>query len=170
MIELHMSKPRLQLKKHLSNEELEQGYRCCQDPIERSHWHIIWLYAQYGNAAKVAEMTAYSGVWVRKLVKPYNEHGETGLRDLRHDNAGEACTLSEKQQASLVTALAKDAPGMSLWTGPKVAQWIEEKTKVKVHATTGWRYLLRLGHSLQIPRPRHKKAALPEAQVAFKKS
>jgi transposase len=165
-----MSKPRLQLKKHMSIEELARGYRSCQDPIERSHWQIIWLYAQYGNAAKVAERTAYSGVWVRKLVKRYNEGGKESLRDLRHDNPGESCLLSEKQQARLVKALAKEAPGMSLWTGPKVAQWIEEKTEVKVHASTGWRYLVRLDHSLQVPRPRHKKAATPEAQAAFKKN
>jgi transposase len=170
MIDLPMSKPRLELKAHLSVEELEAGYRKCQDPIERSHWQIIWLYAQYENAAKVAEMTAYSGVWVRALVKRYNEAGKDSLRDLRHDNPGEACVLSDKQQASLVKALAKDAPGLSLWTGPKVAQWIEAKTKVKVHATTGWRYLVRLDHSLQVPRPRHKKAAPPEAQAAFKKN
>lgn len=170
MIQLHMSKPRLKLKNHLSIEELEQGYRSCQDSIERSHWQIIWLYAQYGDAAKVAELTAYSGVWVRKLVKRYNEGGKESLRDLRHDNPGEAPVLTEKQQASLVKALAKDAPGLSLWTGPKVAQWIEEKTKVKVHTTTGWRYLVRLDYSLQIPRPRHKKAATPEDQAAFKKN
>jgi transposase len=165
-----MSKPRLQLKKHLRVEALEQGYRSCQDPIERSHWQIVWLYAQYGDAAKVAEMTAYSGAWVRQLIKRYNERGGDGLRDLRHDNPGEAPVLSEKQQASLLKALAKDAAGLSLWTGPKVAQWIEEKTEVKVHATTGWRYLVRLDHSLQGPRPRHQKAASPEAQSAFKKS
>jgi transposase len=165
-----MSKARLQLKRQLSLDELEQGYRSCQDPIERSHWQIIWLYAQYGNAAKVADMTAYSGVWVRTLVKRYNEGGAESLRDLRHDNPGEAPLLTEKQQASLVKALAKEALGMSLWTEPKVAQWIEEKTEVKVHASTGWRYLVRLDHSLQVPRPRHKKAATPEAQAAFKKN
>jgi transposase len=78
--------------------------------------------------------------------------------------------LSERQQASLEKALTKDAPGVSLWTGSKVAQWIAEKTKVKVHASTGWRYLMRLDHSLQVPRPRHKKAAPPEEQAAFKKN
>jgi transposase len=165
-----MSKPRLPLKNHLSIEELEAGYRECQDAIERSHWQIIWLYARYGDAAKVAELTAYSGVWVRKLVKRYNAGGKDSLRDLRHDNPGEVPLLSEKQQASLAKALAKDAPGMSLWTGSKVAQWIEEKTKVKVHVATGWRYLVRLDHSLQVPRPRHRKAASPEAQAAFKKN
>ena len=170
MIQLPMSKPRLALKPHLSVTELAQGYGQCQDPIERSHWQIIWLYAQYGNADKVAELTAYSGVWVRALVKRYNEGGQASLRDLRHDNPGEGCVLSDRQQASLEKALTKDAPGVRLWTGPKVAQWIEEKTKVKVHASTGWRYLVRLDHSLQVPRPRHKKAASPEAQASFKKN
>ena len=107
---------------------------------------------------------------MRNLVNRYNEGGKDSLRDLRHDNPGESCLLSEKQQESLAKALGKDAPGMSLWTGSKVAQWIEEKTEVKVHATTGWRYLVRLDHSLQIPRPRHRKAASPEDQAAFKKN
>ena len=80
MIQLPMSKPRLALKNHLSVRELEQGYRQCQDPIERSHWQIIWLYAQYGNADKVAELTAYSGVWVRKFVNRYNERGSERVK------------------------------------------------------------------------------------------
>jgi hypothetical protein len=54
-------------------------------------------------------MVAYSPGWVRAVVKRYNELGEEGLKDLRHDNPGNARILNEQQEAALVEALAKEA-------------------------------------------------------------
>ena len=39
----------------------------------------------------------------------------------------------------------------------------------KVWPRRGWDYLRRLGHSPQVPRPRHAKAASPEEQAEYKK-
>jgi transposase len=165
-----MSRKRIELVKHVSLEELEAGYRQCDDAIERSHWQIVWLYGRYGNADKVAELVAYSAIWVREIVKRYNRIGVAGLKDLRHDNPGQERVLSQVQEAALAKTLDKDAPGVGLWTGAKVAAWIAQKTKQKVSAVTGWQYLRRLGYSLQVPRPQHRKAASPDEQAAFKKS
>jgi transposase len=78
--------------------------------------------------------------------------------------------LNQAQEEALVKTLEKDAPGLGLWTGPKVATWISQKTKQKVSDVTGWQYLRRLGYSLQVPRPQHRKAATPEEQATFKKN
>jgi transposase len=165
-----MSRKRIGLVKHLSLEELENGYRSSKDAIERSHWQMVWLYGRYGNADKVAEQVGYSAIWVREIVKRYNRLGVKGLKDLRHENPGQERVLSQAQEESLVKTLEKDAPGLGLWTGPKVATWITQKTKQKVSSVTGWQYLRRLGYSLQVPRPQHRKAATQEEQASFKKT
>ena len=41
---------------------------------------------------------------------------------------------------------------------------------VTVSAVSGWKYLKRLGWTLQTPRPQHQTSAAPEAQQAFKKT
>ena len=56
-----------------------------------------------------------------------------------------------------------------LWTGPKVAAWISETLQRRVSDVSGWKYLKRLGYTLQTPRPQHQAAATPEAQQTFKK-
>jgi Winged helix-turn helix len=70
-----MTRPRMQLVAHLTRAELERGYRQAQNPIERSHWQIIWLFDQIQDTKKVAELTAYCTDWVRKLIRRYNQHG-----------------------------------------------------------------------------------------------
>ena len=165
-----MSRPRLTLHPHQTNQELEHAYRTATDPIERSHRHIIWLYAQRGNADAVATLTAYSAAWVRELVKRYNRDGPTALRDLRHDNRGEGRLLAPNQQEALREALGRSAPDAGLWTSAKVATWIEATTGQAVSVVTGWKYLRRLEHTLQVPRPRHRDSATPEQREAFKKS
>ena len=165
-----MASRRLGIVEHHSLEELEAGYRGSSDPIERSHWQIVWLYKQYGNVDQVAGLVAYSRSWVRTMVKRYNEYGEAGLKDLRHDNPGNPRLLSPAQEADLNKALEKEALGLSLWTGPKVAAWMGKKTKRKVSKVTGWKYLVRLGHSLQVPRPHHRDGASPQEQQKFKKN
>ena len=165
-----MSRPRLKLHPHQTTKELEQTYRTATDPIERSHHHIIWLYAQHGNAEVVAALTAYSAVWVRELVKRYNHNGPTALRDLRHNNPGEARLLTTKQQDALRKALERSTPDAGLWTSAKVAAWIEATTGRAVSVVTGWKYLQRLDHTLQVPRPKHRDSATLEQREAFKKS
>lgn len=165
-----MARARLELKEHIGPEELAKRYRSSSDGIERSHWHILWLYSRYKNADKVAEETAYSAVWVRTVVRRYNELGVEGVGDLRHHNPGGQFLLSEKQMEKLGTALEGESPDKGLWTGPKVAQWMGKQIGRKVSAVTGWKYLVRLDQTLQVPRPRHKDSANPQQQEAFKKS
>jgi hypothetical protein len=58
-----------------------------------------------------------------------------------------------------------------MWSGPKVARWIERKTgtRRRVHAQRGWEYLRKARMSPQVPRPSDAKGASPEEREAFKK-
>ena len=56
-----------------------------------------------------------------------------------------------------------------LWSGPKVAAWMQEKLGRPVDPRRGWDYLQRLGYSTRVPRPQHAEADR-EAQQAFKKT
>ena len=160
----------LALAEHFSTDELHARYRAATDPVERTHWQIIWLKSQGKSTPEIASVVGYSANWTRTLLHRYNAKGAEGLRDHRHRNAGAAALLSDEQQAELEAALAGEkAPDGGLWTGPKIARWIEEKTgREHVHDQRGWDYLIRLGFSAQTPRPRHAEADAA-AQAAFKK-
>ena len=159
----------VKLEEHLSIEELGARYREAKDPVERSHAQIVWLLARGESAKRAAQITGYSARWVSEVVRRYNEGGPEALGDRRHENPGGRFLLDEAQRRELAEALGGAAPDGGLWSGPKVASWIEAKTGEKTHPQRGWVYLKRLGFSLKSPRPRHAKAD-PEEQETFKKT
>jgi transposase len=123
---------------------------------------------------EVAEMVGYSEKWVREIARRYECEGIKGLGDRRHANPGakERALLDEEGQAELRKALLEESPpGGGMWSGPKVARWIEEKTGMeKVHVQRGWEYLRKVGMSPQVPRPSNAKGADSSEREAFKKS
>ena len=156
---------------HFSVEVLKQRYLECECPRERTHWHIIWLLADTTHPRtprQVAEIVGCTPDWVRKLLKRYNAEGEAALRDKRKNNKGRRF-FDETQQAALKAALSGPPADGGLWTGSKVAAWISETLQRPVSDVSGWKYLKRLGYTLQAPRPRHQGAATPDAQQTFKK-
>jgi hypothetical protein len=48
---------RITIQPHLSLDELEIRYRGAKDPIERSHYQIIWLLACGRATEEVADVT-----------------------------------------------------------------------------------------------------------------
>jgi len=123
---------------------------------------------------EVAEMVGYSEKWVREIARRYESEGAEGLGDRRHGNPGakHRALLDEEGQARLRQALLDEAPpGGGMWSGPKVARWIEQKIGIeKVHAQRGWEYLRKVGHSPQVPRPSNAQGADSKEREAFKKS
>ena len=168
-----MSMPkRLSLEEHLGNEELECRYREAKDPVERSHYQIVWLLARGRTTREVVEVTGYSPNWVREVARRYNEGGPEGLGDRRHGNAGGAqrALLDRAGREELRMALCEPPHDGGLWSGRKVAGWIEGRTGRRgVRAQRGWEYLRKLGHTPQVPRPSNADAD-PEEREAFKKS
>src|SRR6185503_19675563 len=140
---------------HLSTAELGQRYRAARQPIERSHLQIVWLLSQGRSERDVAAISGY---------------GQHGLGDHRGKNAGAKPLLDKEGEAVLKTVLAEPPADGGLWTGPKVAAWMSARLGRKVWPQRGWDYLKKLGHSLQMPRPRHAKAASAEEQALYKKA
>lgn len=74
----------IHLEPHLTNDDLEGRYRRTRDPVERSHWHFLWLLARGLTATAVARVTGYSAYWIGRIARRYNRDGPDGMRDRRH--------------------------------------------------------------------------------------
>jgi transposase len=161
----------IKLEPHLDSEELENRYRKAKDPVERSHYQIVWLISEGKTTRQVIEATGYSRGWVQQLARRYNAQGPEALGDRRHRNPGarERALLDQDQQRELAEVLRKPPPDGGMWNSRKVGEWIEAKTgKAVSKKQRGWEYLRRLGNSPKVPRPYHAKADQRE-QEAFKK-
>jgi transposase len=166
-----MSGTRFGVADHLDLEEVTARERAARDPVERGRWQMIRLLVAGRSLREVAEVTGYSTRWVREVVRRYNADGPDGLADRRHANPGAAPLLDADGRAALEAALAEPPPGGGLWTCARVAAWIADRTgREEVPAQRGWVYLRRTGHSPQVPRPRHVRAADPAAAAAFQKA
>lgn len=152
---------------HLPTAELERRYRAARDPVERAHWHIVWLVAGGRPCPEVAAVLGDSVDWVRAVLRRCDEGGPDAVGDRRRGTPGAAPLLAPAQQAELCAALAGPAPDGGLWTCRKVADWIGGRVGRPVAEARGWEYLKRLGFSPQRPRPRETRAD-PVAQEAFK--
>ncbi len=166
-----MGRTRFGVAEHLGLEEVRARHRAARDPVERDRWRMIRLLVAGRSLADVAEATGSSTRWVREVVRRYNADGPDGLADRRHANPGAAPLLDADGRAALEAALAQPPPEGGRWTCTRVAAWIADRTgQETVPAQRGWVYLRRTGHSPQVPRPRHVRAADAAAQAAFQKA
>lgn len=156
------------LSPHLSVSDLEQRYRTARDPVERSHWHMLWLVACGQRLPVVARLIGYSANWVREIVRRYNADGAEGTGDRRLTNPSQRPLLTPVLREDLRVALTAPPTDGGLWTGPKVAMWMSEHLDRPVSPQRGWEALRALGFTPQRPRPRATHAD-PAAQAAFKK-
>ena len=159
---------RITIAPHLSLEELEHRYRQAKNPIERSHYQIIWLLASGRRSEDVAAITGYSRNWIYELVWGYNRIGPETLGDGRQDNPGAEALLNDVQQANLWQALKGAAPDGGLWNGRKVAEYLSELIGQAINRQQGWEYLKQMRMRLRVPRPAHSEAD-PDEQDAWKK-
>ena len=155
---------------HLSAAELGRCYRAARDRVARGHLQVVWLLAQGRSRGEVARVMGLSGVWVGEIMRRYNEAGPDGLGDRRRGNAGAKPLLDAGGEAALRAALGAPPADGGLWTGPKVARWMGARLGREVWPQRGWDHLRRLGHSPQVPRPRHARAASPEERAQYKKA
>jgi transposase len=161
---------RIELKPHLTTEELRKRYRSCTKPQEKARWHALYLIATGAVAAEAARRVGRASSWITSLARRYNRDGATAVARKQSAKPSHRATVDAELGQELDKALRSEAPDGGLWTGPKVAAWITERSGRAVHVTTGWRALKRLGFSLQTPRPANRRRASPEEQAGFKKS
>ena len=164
--------PRLPFVRHRTANQIRSKYRACRHPVEKTRWHAIWLLARTDaprTPDEVAGVVGLSGVTVRAVLHRWNADGPDGLADRRRRN-GAAPKLTPRRRDALYRTLQKRPPDGGLWTGPKVAQYVHDRWQVAVRPETGWRWLVALGFTLQVPRPRHPKAADRPTRQRWKKT
>ena len=161
---------RIQLKPHLTTEELRTRYRACQKLQEKVRWHALYLISKGLVAADAARRVGRASSWITTLARRYNREGAVAVARQKSTGPSHRAKVDVKIGKELDKALRTPAPDGGLWTAPKVAAWITDKTGQEVHQTTAWRAMRRLGFSLQVPRPANKRRASLEEQAEFKKS
>jgi transposase len=162
---------RIELKAHLTTEELKRRYRACQKAQEKVRWRALLLISTGIVAAVAARRAGRSSSSITTLVTRYNRAGADAVkRQSSERKRGPRPRVDAALAEQLDQALRSPAPDGGLWTGPKVAAWIAEKSGREVHQTTAWRAMHRLGFSLQTPRPQNKRRATVEEHLEFKKS
>ena len=139
-----------------------------KDPVERSHYQIIWLLAQGKRSEEVATVMGYSRSWIYEMVRSYNQVGPEALGDWRHQNPGASPLLNDVCCANLLQALRGPAPDGRLWNGRKVASYYRELLGVSISRQQGWEYLKQMELRRRVPRPSHQEAD-PDEQEAWKK-
>jgi len=165
-----MSVRMLSLEGDLSTEELEARYKSSHDVHERQKWQMLWLVSRRKTTREIADFLGVHPQTVRECVCHYNEQGEDSIADKRKlARGGPPPVLDEAGLQALNEALKAPHPDGGLWNGPKVSAWIGAWVGRTVSDYTGWKYLHKLGWSVQSPRPQSSKAD-PAAQEAFKKS
>ena len=162
------------LASHLSTVELKKRYQRSKNPIESRRWHLLWKIAQGWTIKNSAVAVGISYGYAQRIVRNYNQHEVEGVvakprREEKH-TGGKAALLSDQQFQKLTQALNSRPSDGGIWTGVKVARWIEKETgKQRVWNQRGWDYLKKSRYSWQRPRRRHSKGNL-QAQNLFKQN
>ncbi|MBD2161680.1 MAG: helix-turn-helix domain-containing protein [Limnothrix sp.] len=138
--------PRVTLNPHLSLDRLRDRYRQAKEATEARRWHLLYLIAQGWTITQAARVVDLSYDYAKELVRRYNQLGPNAIDrrpSQRHRSA--RSLLTTEQQQELAQLLDQPAPDGGPWSGPKVAQWIAERTgRDRVWPQRGWEYLQRL--------------------------
>ena len=111
---------------------------------ERRRWQVIGLLLDRVPLDEIVAATGYRLRTIREIAQRYHESGAGALADRRAQSPGAPRLLGSSIQHELRQVLRSPPPGGGDWTGPKVAQWIADKTGKRVHRQRGWEYLRRL--------------------------
>ncbi|WP_333194322.1 winged helix-turn-helix domain-containing protein [Microcoleus sp. Pol7_A1] len=156
----------------MSAAELKHRYRETTNPIEARRWQLLWLISLSWTIKEAAAVIGINYDYARTIVKSYNQQGETAILQKKQSpkKRPSHTLLNAFQLEELRLSLKGESPDRGIWSGPKVALWVAQKTgREQVGKLLGWDYLKKCGYSPQKPRPRHKKREKIE-QEEFKKN
>lgn len=141
-----------------SVSELKRRYKRSTCAVERRRVQVIWWLTEGKSRAEALELSAYSGVQFREILKRYEVDGLEGLRDLRHENPGAPTLLGDEELLLLAQEVRKDYAKGKVWNGNRVVEWAKEVLDKEIYPQRAFEYLSQIGFSKQSPRRRHKKA------------
>jgi transposase len=158
------------LAEHLSSPELKDKYQKTKDLVESRRWHLLWKISLGWTVKNSATAVGISYPYAKKLLKRYNQTGAAGVKNQKGQTTnhprGKKRLLSDQQLQRLNAQIAQKPADGGIWTGTKVARWIEQETgRAKVGNQRGWDYLKKCNYSWQSPRPTHKKGDKLEQQI-----
>jgi len=137
--------------------------------LERRRMRAVRLFEQGETQSAVARRLDVSRTTAMRWAQAWDERGREGLRAA--GRAGRAPRLSEEQLQQIEEVLLGGALGSGYptqyWTLSRVAEVIEQLTRVHYHPGHVWRMLRKLGWSRQKPttRARERDAAAIERWV-----
>ena len=134
------------LASHLSAFELKRRYRQSKNSIESRRWHLLWKISQGWTIKNSAAAVGISYGYAQRIVRSDNQHGIESVkvkprREEKHTR-GKAALLSEEQLQKLAQAWESKPSDGGIWTGVKVARWIEKETgQIGIWNQREWDYL-----------------------------
>lgn len=139
--------PKAHIEPHLSPDALKDCYRQAKDAVEARRWHLLYLVASGWTIKKASGAIALSYDYSKEIVRRYNRLGPEAIARRSHlGRSSPRALLTQEQQNELAALLQGMAPDGQPWSGPKVADWIAQKTgRSRVWPQRGWEYLRRLG-------------------------
>lgn len=155
---------------HYSSKELKQKYLRSQNSVESRRWHLLWKISLGWSIKNSALAIGINYDYGKEIVKRYNNTGEEGIKNQknkkRKQSGGRKSLLTKQQLEKLKKELELKPDDGGVWTGTKVARWIEKETeKEKVWNQRGWDYLKKFRYSWQNPRPEHGKGDKLEQEI-----
>ncbi|MEH2082053.1 MAG: helix-turn-helix domain-containing protein [Nostoc sp.] len=117
------------LANHLNSDERKQKYLKSQDGVESRRWHLLWKVSLNWTLKNSAIAVGINYDYAKKILKKYNELGAEGVKNLKNQHhgskRGNKSLLSDEQLEKLAKELESRPADGGIWTGPKVARWIE---------------------------------------------
>ena len=86
-------------------DEQAHRYRKAVDPVDRSHFHIIWRFSQRKRVGELALVTDYCPNWSENSGAQLQPAGPQALTDQRKQNTGAPALLSSGQKKQLLKLL-----------------------------------------------------------------
>lgn len=160
---------KLTLENHLTKRQLRRKYLGCQHSQEKKRWQALYLIAEGGVAAHVADQLGMSRNWVSETVHRYNAGGAEGVKNKAKNEGSKTLTAEQVSELEKQIRSGRTKDGR-LWSSTEIKRWVADKTGEDIHKTTAWRMLVKLDFTRQVPRPAHEKRAAEQEQETFKKS
>jgi transposase len=150
-------------------EALDELYRTTKDVRMRERAQLVLLAAEKGLvAAEIGAIVRLSEESVRRWLKRYEPEGIEGLKDA--PRPGMVPVVTREYRTQLVETVRRRPRNLeqpfSLWTCQRLADYLAEKTGIRVSDESVRRYLALEG--IVLSRPQHKISS-PDPDYEVKK-